>query len=177
MSNDTSLAGTILDIDLTRGTVRRLRTADHTDGVLGGLGIAVKALLDRIPQGVHPLDPENLITFSAGVLVGTAAPSACRTTIASMNVLTGGYGSASAAGFFAPELKYAGYDNIFVTGRAERPVYLYISDDRVELRDAEFLWGRTTWETEDLIWERNRRLRSSPCTRVMANLIMSAAVP
>lgn len=155
MSNDTSLAGTILDIDLTRRTVRRLRTADHTDGVLGGLGIAVKALLDRIPQGVHPLDPENLITFSAGVLVGTAAPSACRTTIASMNVLTGGYGSASAAGFFAPELKYAGYDNIFVTGRAERPVYLYICDDRVELRDAEFLWGRTTWETEDLIWERN----------------------
>lgn len=153
MSGINSLAGKILDIDLSESRISDLPTDRYCDGVLGGIGIAVEAMLERIEAGTRPFDAENLITFSAGVLVGTSSPSACRTTIASMNVLTGGYGSASAAGYFAPELKYAGYDNIFVTGKSSGPVYLFISDDHVEIRDAKHLWGKTTWDTEDLIRE------------------------
>ena len=153
MQISTPVQGKIIDIDLTKRTIVIVPTKTYSEGVIGGLGIAIRAMHDRIPAGTGPLDPDTMITFNAGVLVGTCAPSACRTHIASLNALTGGYGSASAAGFFGPELKYAGYDNIFVRGRASNLVYLYISDEIVELRDAGFLMQMSTWDTEDALKE------------------------
>lgn len=147
----TPVTGKILEVDLSTGAVTTSSSQGYSDGVIGGPGIAIKAMLDRIPTGTRPLDPENIIVFSAGVLVGTTAPAACRTHVASMNAFNGGYGAASAAGFFAPELKYAGYDNIIVTGAAKELVYLYICDDKVEIRKADFLCGLNTWETEDAV--------------------------
>ena len=147
----TPIAGKILEVDLSAGVISTTPSREYSDGVIGGPGIAIKAMLDRIPRGTRPFDPQNIIVFSAGVLVGTTAPAACRTHIASMNALNGGYGAASAAGFFAPELKYAGYDNIIVTGAADELVYLYICDDTVEIRKADSLRGLNTWETEDAI--------------------------
>ena len=138
-------------MNLSEDLIEQIPTERYSDGVLGGIGVAVQALLERVDAGVRPLDPENMITFNAGVLVGTSSPSACRTTIVSMNVLTGGYGSASAAGYFAPELKYAGFDSIFVSGKADHPIFLFISDGKAEILDASHLWGKTTWDTEDLI--------------------------
>ena len=147
----TPVAGSILDVDLTAGQASVLPSERYSDGVLGGAGMAISAMLERIPEGTRPFDPKNLMVFSAGLLVGTPAPGACRTHVAAMNALTGGYGAASAGGFFAPELKYAGFDAIFVSGRAVRPVYLFIEDGQVEIRDAGFLAGLTTGETEDAI--------------------------
>lgn len=151
MKTPNPTTGKILDVNLCEGLTEQTPTERYSEGVLGGIGVAVQALLERVDAGVRPLDPENMITFNAGVLVGTSSPSACRTTIASMNVLTGGYGSASAAGYFAPELKYAGFDSIFVSGKASRPVFLFVSDGKAEILDASHLWGKTTWDTEDLI--------------------------
>ena len=151
MKIKTPVAGKILDIDLSTNEVKIVSTDTYSEGVVGGLGIAIKAMLQKIPKGTKAMDPQNVITFNTGVLVGTSAPSTCRTHIASLNAFTGGYGSASAAGNFAPELKYAGYDNIFVTGKARQLVYLYICDEKVELRDASFLNNLSTWDTEDAI--------------------------
>lgn len=151
MATPTPVAGRILDVDLSAGTIATLPTARYATGVLGGSGVAIRAMLERIPAGTRPLDPKNLFVVSAGVLVGTPAPAACRTHVAAMNALTGGYGAASAAGFFAPELKYAGFDNILVSGRAERLSYLWIEDGRAEIRDGRFLAGLTTGATEDAI--------------------------
>ena len=151
MNVSTPAAGKVLEVDLTSGTTSVTRTDTLNTGVLGGLGIALRAMLERIPEGTRPFDPQNLLTINVGLLAGTSAPAACRTHIASLNALTGGYGAASAAGYFGPELKYAGYDNILITGASDHLVYLYISDDSVEIRDGAFLSGLTTWDTEDAI--------------------------
>ncbi len=93
-------------------------------------------------------DPENMLIFGVGCLVGTLAPGACRVSIDTKSVFNNGKGSANFGGHFGAELKYAGFDHVVITGRAEKPVYLWIRDNQVEIRDASHLWGRTAYETE-----------------------------
>lgn len=151
MTTDFSLGGKILHIDLTRRAVTTEPTAPYGEKWLGGMGISAWKLLRDTGAGVSPLDPESILAFNAGVLVGTMAPAACRIGVVSGNVLTGGFGSANAGGNFAPELKYAGYDQIIVTGRAKNPVYVAIDDDTVTIEDAAPIWGKTTGEVEDYL--------------------------
>ena len=106
-------------------------------------------------NGVDPLGPENVLVISLGPLTGTLAPSSARYTIAAKSPLTGGIGYANSGGHFAPELAYAGYDALFIHGIADKPVYLYIDDDTVEIREASHLWGKDTWETEEIIRSEN----------------------
>ena len=146
-------AGGILRVDLTRRSVAIEPTAPMNARYPAGMGVNNALLLDLAPLGAAPLDPRNPLIFSTGLLVGTPAATACRMTISCKNVLTGGFGSASVGGNFGPEMKYAGFDHIVVTGRAERPVYLDIDDGTVTIVEADDLWGESTWETE-------RRLRS-----------------
>ena len=148
MSKDVSLGGKILHIDLTSRETRTESTGAYNERFMGGMGISAWQLLRDLAPGVGALDPEAILAFNAGVLVGTTAPAACRLGVVSRNVLTGGFGSASAGGNLAPEMKYAGYDQIFVTGKAAKPVYVFIEDDSVAIEDASSLWGQTTWETE-----------------------------
>ena len=117
----------------------------------GGGSLACYYLLQERPAGIDPLDPQNLLVFSTGPLVGTNIPGDSRFTIASISPLTGSYGESQAGGWWGPELKRAGYDAILVEGRANRPVYIWISDKEVQFRDANHLWGRTTGEAQDLI--------------------------
>ncbi|GAH94141.1 unnamed protein product, partial [marine sediment metagenome] len=81
-------------------------------------------------------DPQNLLTFGVGVLVGTLAPGACRVSVDSKNVFNNGIGSANVGGFFGAEIKFAGFDNIIISGKAKNPVYLWICNKNVEIRDA-----------------------------------------
>ena len=144
--------GQSLVINLSSNTIKKISTdKDMIDQYLGGRGWAIKYLFDNLKQGINPLDPENILVISLGPLTGTLAPSTARYTIASKSPLTGGIGYANAGGHFAPELAYAGYDAIFIHGRLEKPKYLYIKDELVELRDAQFIWGKDTWETDKLI--------------------------
>jgi aldehyde:ferredoxin oxidoreductase len=108
-------------------------------------------MIEEIAPGTKWNDPANLLCMGPGVLVGTIAPGACRVDISTINVFSGGKGSANVGGFWGAELKYAGYDHLIISGKANVPSYLYIEDDRVEIRDASHLWGRTTSETEDLL--------------------------
>jgi len=98
-----------------------------------------------------PYEPENRIVVGAGPLVGTLAPAATRHFIVSENLLSYEVGTANSGGHFGPELKFAGYDHIVLQGKARSPVYVWIDDDHIELRDARAIWGKTTSEIDDLI--------------------------
>lgn len=142
----------ILFVDLTNGTIdKKVVTEKHKEMLLGGRGTAADILYNHIKPGIDPLGPENCLSVGAAILVGTGMPSCSRTQVSAKSPLTGLVGSSNMGGDFAPEMRFAGYDHIVVTGKAEHPVYLWINDDEVEIRDADLLWGKDTSETEKII--------------------------
>jgi aldehyde:ferredoxin oxidoreductase len=144
--------GSILRINLTDGAIQRHPTEEHlVRAYLGGRGLNMKRLWDELPAHTDGLSPENLLVFGVGPLVGTTFPGGARFNISAMSPQTGILGDSNAGGFFGPELKFAGYDQVIIQGRAENPVYLWIKDDVVELRGAQELWGRDVWETTQAI--------------------------
>ncbi|MEM2897078.1 MAG: aldehyde ferredoxin oxidoreductase family protein [Candidatus Bathyarchaeia archaeon] len=146
-------AGKILRINLSNGKILTESTSNYTDGFLGGRGINQWILYNEVKPGIWPFDPANRLIFGTGILVGTLTPGACRYSVDAKNPLTGGVGSSNAGGHFGPELKFAGYDHIVIQGKSRKPCYLWIKDNHIEIEDASHLWGKTTWETEDLIKE------------------------
>ncbi len=147
----------VLVIDLEKRTITKKKTdSQWFNNYIGGRGWAVKYLSDNIEQNIDPLGAKNILVISLGPLTGTLAPSSARYTIAAKSPLTGGIGYANAGGHFAPELAYAGYDAIFIHGISENPVYLLVQDNNIEIKEADYLWGKDTWETERLIKEDNK---------------------
>jgi benzoyl-CoA reductase subunit BamB len=141
-----------LEVDLTRGNIERVPTDPRLTALhLGGLGTNAKLFWDRVPPEVEHFDPENLLIFGTGLLVGTPAPSCNRTVVSSISPQTRLFGFSMMGGFFGPELKLAGYDKIILRGKSPKLVYLWIHDDKVELRDAEHLKGLGTLESAELI--------------------------
>ncbi|KLU61272.1 putative oxidoreductase YdhV [Peptococcaceae bacterium CEB3] len=141
-----------LEIDLSRGNIERIETDPGlAQRFLGGLGTNAKILWDRVPPEVEPYSTDNLLIFGAGLLTGTPAPGANRTIVSSFSPQTKLMAYSMMGGFFAPELKHAGYDKVIISGRSPELVYLWINNDKVELRDARHLRGKGTLETADLI--------------------------
>jgi len=143
-------AGRVLRIDLTR----RVTTTEPYDPeiarrFLGGRGFSAYTLYTEVPTGADPLGPDNKVIVSTGPLSGTLVPGAGKTDITTKSPETGGYASASVGGLLCAELKYAGYDAIIVEGISQSPVYLFIDDDLVELRDASHLWGKGSLTVEE----------------------------
>lgn len=137
-----------LEVDLTTGSVKRVATSIKlTELHLGGQGTAAKILWDEVPPGTAPLSPENLLIFSTGLLHGTPVPGANRTSVSTFSPLTNLYVNSLMGGWFGPELKYAGYDKIIFRGQSPNLVYLYINNDKVEIRDASHLQGKGCQET------------------------------
>jgi aldehyde:ferredoxin oxidoreductase len=145
------LAGKILGVDLTRRKIWTQDTAVYAERYLGGRAVNSHILLEEMSPETKWSDPDNLLIFGVGCLVGTMAPAACRVSIDTKNTYTGGKGSTNFGGHFGPELKYAGFDHVIITGKAEKPVYLWIHDGEAQIRDASGIWGKTTYETEDLL--------------------------
>ena len=152
--------GKILFVDLTAQSYHTEATAKYAE-FIGGRGINQSLLFERLAPEVDALDPEAMIILGAGPLVGTLVPGACRLAVDFKNAVSGGVGSANLGGHFAPEMKFAGYDHMVISGRARHPVYLYITPDEVAFRDASEFWGKTTWQTENEIkrLESDRRIR------------------
>jgi len=136
-------SGKILRVDLTTQSTR-VDTFDEAFYRLypGGKALAAHILLRELPRGTEPLDPANILIFANGVLTGAPFSTATRFTAVARSPLTRAYGESEAGGFWGPELKMAGWEALVITGRAAQPVYLWIHDDRVEIRDARHLWGR-----------------------------------
>ena len=119
---------------------------------VGGYGVGARIVFSRQRARVDPLGPENILGFMGGPLTGTDFPFGGRYTVfVGKSPLTGGWGDANSGGDFGPHLKFSGYDGVFFTGVSEKPVYLLIKEGKAELRDAIYLWGKDTAETEDIL--------------------------
>ncbi len=140
--------GQILRADLTSGEI----TPEKSDpnfmlNAIGGRGLNSTRLYDELKRDIDPLSPENMLLIGVGPLTGTLLSTSAYMTISGKSPLTGILGDSAAGGFFGAELKQAGYDQLVITGRSEKPVYLFIADDHIELRDASHLWGKDIWRT------------------------------
>jgi aldehyde:ferredoxin oxidoreductase len=132
-------------IDLSTSRVEIAETpADTLRQFLGGRGLGTKLLFDRVGPEVEPLSPGNHLIFTAGPLVGTPWPTSARLHVTFKSPLTGAYGYANSGGFFAAEMRHAGYDAILITGQAPEPSVLHIEDGQIQIEVASDLWGRTT---------------------------------
>lgn len=141
--------GRILSVDLSAGTMHHEDLPDSLyRDVLGGYGLGVRLILERMPAGVDPLGAGNILGFVPGLLTGTGVLFGGRFMVVAKSPLTGGWGDANCGGHFGPVLRSAGLDGLFITGVSEEPVYLLIDGYRAELKDGRPLWGLDTWETE-----------------------------
>lgn len=142
-------------IDLSK---REVTTKDIPESLLrkflGGMGLNAYLLYNHTPAGIAPLDPANPLIFGSGLLNGYLDISMSRFNVSGKSPETGIYGTANAGGFFGPEMKYAGFQHLVITGKASQPTYLFIHDGRIEFRDAASLWGKDTFETQRLIMEK-----------------------
>ncbi len=144
--------GKILRVDLSAGSW----TVEEPDELFyrrywGGQGLAGYYLLKEQAPGTDPLGPDNLLIFATGVMTGSKLPAMPRYSVAARSPLTGLCGESEAGGFWGPELKFAGYDAVILKGRADHPVYLWIHDGEVEIRDGRALWGMSTGDARDAI--------------------------
>jgi len=147
-----SEAGYNLEIDLSTGNIERVETDPvWTELYLGGLGTNAKIMWDRVPPETEPFSPDNLLIFSTGLLCSTPAPGANRTMVTTLSPQTQLMAYSMMGGFFAPELKYAGYDKLIIRGKSPSLVYLWIHNDKVEIRDASHLRGKGAVETQEII--------------------------
>jgi benzoyl-CoA reductase subunit BamB len=141
-----------LEVDLTRGNIERVETDPRdTELYLGGLGTNAKILWDRVPPEVEPFSPNNLLIFAAGLLCGTLATGCNRTIVSTISPQTLLMAFSMMGGFWAPELKHAGYDKVILRGKSPDLVYLWINNDKVEIRDAAHLHGKGAIETAELV--------------------------
>jgi aldehyde:ferredoxin oxidoreductase len=141
-----------LEIDLATGNIERVETDPKMmETHLGGLGTSVKIHWDRVPPEVKPFDPENLLIFSTGLFNGTPAFSANRTVVTFVSPQSNLLAYPMMGGFWSAELKYAGYDKVIFRNKSPKWVYLWIHNDKVEIRDASHLQGKGALETQDLI--------------------------
>lgn len=142
----------VLEVDLTRKEIVKRPLDEHMAGdYIGGRGFTSRMLYELVGPGVDPLGPENVLIFGMSPLLGTLAPAACRWTVAAKSPLTGILGDGCGGGFFGVELKRAGYDGVIIRGKASSPVYLWIKDDEVTIKDARHLWGKDVYELENTI--------------------------
>jgi aldehyde:ferredoxin oxidoreductase len=145
-------SGMMLRVNLTTGSIKK-EPINLSDAKLfiGARGLGTKIMADEVDPKVDPLSPENKLIFAPGPFSGTFAPSGGRYDVVTKGPLTGAIAASNSGGTFGPELKYAGYDLVIFEGAAAKPVYLWIKDDLVELRDASHIWGKTVPETTDLL--------------------------
>lgn len=143
---------TILRVNLSKGTVsKEPLNMEWAAQYLGSRGLASKYLVEEVDPKADPLSADNKIIWATGPLTGTIASTGGRYTVVTKGPLTGAIACSNSGGYWGAELKFAGYDMVIFEGKSVKPVYLSISDDSVELKDAAHLWGKTIWETEELI--------------------------
>ena len=143
-------AGRYLRLNLTTSE-KQIESIDEADvkAYLLGSGYAAKLFYDELDPAIDPLDPRATLYVFNGLLSGTFAPTGCRSSFCGRSPLTGIWNEANLGGHWGAELRFAGFDGIVITGRAEKPVYLYINGDHIEVRDASQVWGKDTFEAHE----------------------------
>ena len=155
--------GEILDVDLSTGkVVRRDIEPEFAREFIGGMGFSARILYNEVGADVEPLSPENIIVFANGPLTGTHAPCSGRTEVTTKSPLTGTIGTGNTGGVWGVMLRRAGIELIVVRNSAEKPVYLWIDDNVVEIREAGHLWGKDTRETSGILQQELGSSQESP---------------
>jgi aldehyde:ferredoxin oxidoreductase len=171
--------GKVLHVNLTNRDMRVEKPSmSWYRTYLGGRNIALYYALKEIPAGADPLGPENVMVFAPSVITGASVPGLSRFNVAAKSPLTHAYGEAQAGGWWGPELKWAGYDAVVIYGTSAGPVYLWIHDGDVEIRDASHLWGTLTGECTEKIREEHedQRIRVVAIGPAGENLVRFACV-
>lgn len=170
--------GTILRIDLTTRTVKKQQLdVALSRKYIGGRGLGARILFDDVGPGTEPFSQDNELIVCTGPVTGCLVPGANRFVIVTKSPETGFFLDTYAGGNFGPELKFAGYDAAVIRGRAEAPVYVYINDNEVDIRDASHLWGKDCWETEDVLKkELGHRVRAAVIGPAGEKLVKYAVV-
>ncbi|HHT70011.1 MAG TPA: aldehyde ferredoxin oxidoreductase family protein [Firmicutes bacterium] len=155
MSNWDSIV--LLTVNLSNGVVNKTTLTDKSflKKYLGGRGVATHYFLSKVDPFVDPYSPDNPIIFAPGTLTGTFVPCSGRTSIMFKSPATNRFFKTNVGGAFGAQLKFAGYDILIVEGKAEEPVYIYIENERVEIRSAKHLWGKDMRETNQIVREEN----------------------
>ena len=144
--------GKILRVNLTHDRISEEPLDENVvRKFIGGRGLGAKILFDELKPGIDPLGPENKLVIATGVVTGIPFPGNSCHSVMAKSPLTGIWGEAHAKGFFGPELKSAGYDAIVIEGKSDAPVYLWINDEKAELREASHLWGKLTREAQSTL--------------------------
>jgi aldehyde:ferredoxin oxidoreductase len=147
-----SWAGKILRVNLSAGTVKsEPLNREWAQAYIGSRGLGTKYLVEEVDAKVDPLSPDNKIIWATGPLTGTMASTGGRYTVITKGPLTGAIACSNSGGYWGAEFKMAGWDMVIFEGKSAKPVYLYVNDDVAELRDAAHLWGKSVWETEEMI--------------------------
>ncbi len=153
----------VLRVDLTKGTCKseplNMKWAQE---YLGQRGLATKYFVEEVDPKVDPLSPANKLIMATGPLTGTPVSTGGRYSVITKGALTGAIACSNSGGYFGAELKFAGWDMVIFEGKSPKPVYLSIEDDKAELRDAAHLWGKTVWQTEEII----KKTHQDPQVRV-----------
>lgn len=146
--------GRFLDVDISSPHVDAFQISnERARNFLLGSGLAASLYYEQMRSDVAPLDPASPVYVFTGLFTGTMLPTGCKFSVCGRSPLTGIWNESAAGGYWGPELRFAGYDGIVITGRADHPVYLWITDSGVEIRDARSLWGLDCYETVDQIRE------------------------
>jgi aldehyde:ferredoxin oxidoreductase len=169
----------ILRVDLTAGTCKseplNMKWADE---YLGSRGLATKYFCEEVDPKVDPVAPANKLIMTTGPLTGTMASTGGRYSVITKGPLTGAIACSNSGGYFGAEMKFAGWDMIIFEGRSPKPVYLYVENDKAELRDAAHLWGKSTWDTEEIIKKTHQdpQIRISSIGRAGENGVLYACI-
>ena len=154
----------ILYVSLNDGKTRREQVPDELyKNYLGGRGLGVKMLYDNLRPGIDPLSPENLLIFAIGPSTATSVPTAGRFAVITKSPQTGTIFDSSCGGYFGAQLRRAGYAAIVLEGKSDKPVYLWIDDDSVEIRDASAVWGKDVEVTTDMLLEATHEKAQVAC--------------
>ena len=167
--------GKVLRIDLSKGVSKvEDLNLEEAKKFIGGRGLGTKLFVDEVSPSVDALSPENKILFATGPLTGTPTPTGGRYMVVTKSPLTGTIASSNSGGYWGAELKFSGYDVIIVEGRSEKPVYVMIEDDQVEIRDAAHVWGKVVSETTETLLkevpEKSRVLTIGPAGEKLSNM-------
>lgn len=144
--------GKILRVNLTEGTVKA-EALDPEVGkkYFGSRGLGVKIMMDEVPANADPLGEENKLIIATGVLTGAPVPTSGRYMVITKSPLTGGIATANSGGFWGPKFKSTGYDAVILEGKAQKPVYLYVDEEKAEIRDASHVWGKKVSEATEIL--------------------------
>ena len=169
----------ILRVDLTKGTCKaEPLNMEWAQEYLGQRGLATKYFVEEVDPKVDPLAPENKLIMATGPLTGTAASTGGRYSVITKGALTGAIACSNSGGYFGSELKFSGWDMIIFEGKSPKPVYLSIEDDKAELKDASHLWGKTVFQTEEIIKSSHQdpQIRVSSIGRSGENGVLFACI-